>query len=425
MIRLTTSQLQPIGLDIGFDSIKMLQLETVGPATGGSPQSLAVVAAGRQAFGPEVREDPHLRMPLAVEMMRRMFREHGFHGRRVVASLPREIVHVKNLRLPLIPGHELEAAVQYEAKNIFSFDTSEAQVRHLQAGEVRQGTDVRQEVIVLAVRHEDVDNYVEQLHRGGAIVESLDIESCALYRSVERFIRRREDEQEVHVIVDVGTRRSQVVIGKGRDISFLKSIDIGAQHLAEAIRQKLDISEEEVASIRQKLSEVSVEAGEAASAGRDPVRQAVFDATRSIMEDLGREIGLCLRYYSVTFRGQRPTRVKLAGGEGRNPHLQAVLNAALTIPVETARPLYSVDTSRMSAADRRGPMCEWTLALGLGLRLTPGPFAPRDGKPREDLSPAGSNVEVVDINEAMQAGLEPPAAEPSPLRGREREVAHA
>ena len=401
MIRLTRSQVQPIGIDIGFDSIKMLQLEAVG-------QSLAVVAAARQQFPEEVRTQPELRMPLAVDMIRKMLRQGGFVGREIVTSLPREIVHVKNLRLPMIPPHELAGAVEFEARNIFTFDTDKAHVDYCVAGEVRQGAEVRQELIVLAARNEDVNDFLEQLHRSGAIVASLDVEPFALYRTVERFIRRREDEADVHVLLDVGARRSQVVIGRGREISFLKPIDIGSRHMLEAVSAKLGITVEEARALRRRLAEAGP-ADPAEAAKSDPVRQAVFDASRSIMEDLGREISLCLRYFSVTFRGQRPDKVRLIGGEASDPQLQAVLNTALPIPVETSRPLFSVDTSRMKPLDRRGMMCEWTLALGLGLRFATGTFGPRDGKPRdpyaprEDLYPLAPKGEVVDLNAAISA----------------------
>src|SRR5215213_5155130 len=153
MIRLTRSQVQPIGLDIGFDSIKMLQVETVG-------QTLSVVAAARQPLPPAAREKPELRLPLATDLIRQMLRRGKFAGRRVVAALPREILHVKNLRMPLIPQHELPAAVRFEAKNIFPFDTDKAHIQIIPAGEVRQGIDVRQEVIVLAARSEEVDDFL-------------------------------------------------------------------------------------------------------------------------------------------------------------------------------------------------------------------------------------------------------------------------
>lgn len=404
MIRLTRSQVQPVGLDIGHDGVKMLQVETVG-------QTLAVVAAARQAFPTQARENPDLRLASAVDLIRQMFRQGDFSGRRVVTAVPREILHVKNLRMPLIPQHELAAAVRFEAKNIFPFDTDKAHIQILPAGEVRQGIDVRQEVIVLAARHEDVNSFVEQIHRCGCVLESLDVEACALYRSQERFIRRREDEQDVNILVDVGYRRSKIVIGRGRDISFMKSIDIGSQHLHEAVSRKLGITMDEARALRRRLIEAAPGPGLSLDAvRRDSVRQAVFDATRSTMEQLSREISLCLRYYSVTFRGQRPAKLRLFGGEAADPLLLGVLNAGLSIPVEAGRPLFSVDTSRMDAADRMGYMSEWASAFGLSLKLTTGSFAPRDGKPRDPAAPMAPTAEVVDLNKMLESAGAAPAA---------------
>jgi type IV pilus assembly protein PilM len=344
--------------------------------------------------------DPARRLPAAADLVRQMLRQHPFKGRRIVAALPRDVVHTKNLRLPPMPPEELPAVVRFEARNVFPFPTDQARVHHLAAGEVRQGTEVRQEVILMAARNDDVNAVVEHLHRAGAVLESLDVEPCALYRSVERFIRRKEDENDVNVLVDVGVARSQVVIGRGHDISFIKPIDIGGQHFHEAVARKLGITPDEARALRRRL----VESGEPAAAAtaapglsrvedrRDPVRQAVFDATRAPMEELGREIALCLRYYSVTFRGHRPTRLRLLGGEACDPQLQTLLNSALVIPVEVGRPLYSIDTSRMKPADRQGPMCEWALALGLALRMTRDYYGPRDGKPRDPFAPATDAV---------------------------------
>ncbi len=388
----------------------MLQLEVVG-------DTLGVIAAAREALPEDVRERPELRLPCAVDMIRRMLRNGGFSGRRVVTALPREIVHVKNLRLPLIPPDELEAAVKFEARNVFPFDTGEACVHHLPAGEVRQGNDIRQEVIVMAARHEDVNNHLEHLHRAGIVIESLDFEPFAAYRAFERFIRRREDEQNVHVVVDIGARASQVIIGKGRDISFLKPIEIGGRHFHEAVARTLGISIEEARSLRRRLMETGDSSeGDSAdgAARRDPVKQAVFDATRRTMEELGREISLCLRYYSVTFRGQRPNRLRVVGGEAWDPQLQSVLSGSLTIPVEIGRPLFSADVSRIKPGDRRGHMSEWAIAFGLGLKMTKGRFGPRDGKPRDPNEPPAapdSSVEVVDLNAALLAG-ETPSTQP-------------
>jgi type IV pilus assembly protein PilM len=431
MIRFTRAQVQPIAVDIGADSVKLLQMEVVG-------QSLAVIAADRQPLPPAARvDDLKDRTAAAAELIRRMLRTNPFSGRRIIAALPREIVYVKNLRLPLMPEHELRSAIEFEVKNIFPFERSEAHVRFLNAGEVRQGADARQEVLVIAARHSDVDTFVCELHRSGAIIESLDFEPSAVYRSVERFIRRREDEQEVHVLVDVGGARTQVVIGRGQNISFFKSIESGGQSLNEAVAGELNISIDEARALRRRQIENAVipnSAGDGEeNARRDPVRQAVFDATRRIMESLVHEVSLCLRYHSVTFRGHRPTRVRLIGGEASDPQLLSAFNAGLPIPTEPARPLHSVDTSRMRAADRRGYMSEWTTALGMSLKKTTGRFGARDGKPRNPNAPRpelGGAAQVLDLNAAVNAGAPVEAESTDPiLIGSQvpqgREVVHA
>lgn len=395
---------QPIGLDLGHDSVKLLQLEVHGGSIADTPsalRTLSVVAAARHAIPEEARTNPARRVELSAEVIQRLLAQQPFVGRKVVSTLPREFVHIKNLRMPNIPADEMEAAVQFEAKSAFGFDTDDAMIQFLPAGEVRQGNESRQEIIVLAAKNADVENYLQQLDQCGVEVQGLDTEITGLFRCFERFIRRREDEQEVQILIDIGARRTQVIIGKGRDISFYKPVEIGGLHLLNAISRKLTISLDEARALRHRLldTEAAPEPTPGLSprdqARRDPVRQAVFDATRSVAEELGQELAMCLRYFTVTFRGHRPTRARLLGGEATDPQLQAVLHSMLNVPVEAGRPLFSVDTSRMRAADRRGPMSQWALAAGLSMRFVPGYFSQRDGRARAIVAaPPTSSVPI-------------------------------
>lgn len=364
-----------MGLDIGRDSIKMLQVEVL------SPLKLAVRAADQETFPEEARAQPALRLGMAGEMVRRMLRRGGFAGRRVVAALPREIVHIKSFRLPQMPPHELEPAVRFETRQLFGFEPEQAQVRCLPAGEVRQGNDTLQEVIVLAARNDEVSRFLEQLHRCGMVVDSLDVQPCALYRTVERFIRRRDDEQLVNVLVDVGLGASQVVIGRGRQITFTKTAEIGGAHFDEAVSRRLQVPPGEAQALRRRMMDAPAD-GEAGASVPEAVRRAMVDAMRGVMEQLAQEVLLCLRYQSVTFRGQRAARVRLTGGEGRDPQLQATLQTVLGIPVEAVNPLLNLDISRMPPHLRCEPMTEWAVALGLSLKRTVGRFGGRDGPSR-------------------------------------------
>ena len=401
MFGLKRPQTHPIGLDIGHDSVKMIQLERSG-------ETLSVVAAACAVLPTEARANPTERIGMAAGVIRQMFREHAFHGRRVVTSLPREMVQIRYLRLPLMPADQLEAAVNIEAKSVLPFNPSEAQLEFLPVGEVRQGTESRQEVILLAARNYDITAFIETLGTAGVELAALDVEPCAMYRAIDRFIRRRDDEQDVHVLVDVGVQGSRVVIGRGREISFIKSIEIGGRHLQEAVSRSLGISLEEAQSLRRRISENAGKGSiDTPAEEKDHVRQAAHDATRGVVEDLAREISRCLRYYSVTFRGQRPTRLRLIGGEATDPQLLATLDKMLAIPAEVARPLLSFDTRRMKTADRPGPLAEWGLAVGLALKCVQGTFGPRDGKPRDPQAPklelAPETADVPDLSAGLRS----------------------
>ena len=96
----------------------------------------------------------------------------------------------------------------------------------------------------------------------------------------------------------------------------------------------------------------------------------------------------------------------LIGGEANDPQLQSILNAALPIPSETGRLMQNVNLSNVKPADRRGTLSEWSVALGLGLKMTTGKFGSRDGTPRSAAAPRtdtplASQAEVVDLNTAI------------------------
>jgi type IV pilus assembly protein PilM len=99
----------------------------------------------------------------------------------------------------------------------------------------------------------------------------------------------------------------------------------------------------------------------------------MIDAISKIAEELAHEISLCLRYYTVTFRGKRIERAILTGGGGYEKILLDVMQRQLTVSVEVAQPLRGFDMSNERAnlnfyGDRRGLLCEWAVAVGLSLK---------------------------------------------------------
>ena len=358
---------RPIALDLGSDSIKMLQMKRAGSI-------MRVTACGRLHYPRQVRDNPKRRRETAVSAVRQMLRSGGFVGRGVVTALSCKDMVIKNVRLPSMPPDQMDNAILWEAKERFGFDVAPDQLKCLHAGQVRQGSESREEVIMMAVSPQVIDEHLSLLSDMGLTPDRIEAEPVALFRSFERYLRRRSDEESVSVIVDIGYSATRVIVARGRQIVFVKSIDIGGAKLTEAVSKQLSIPLQEAEELRMRAVGQPAEESDTqepsqdtqARSPRDTVDWTLHDAMRTEIEMLGKEIALCLRYCSVTFRGLRPKRITLTGGQAYDPAVVGLLSEHLNLPCSVGLLLKGFDLSSVDlGSDRRDTLSEWALCAGM------------------------------------------------------------
>ncbi len=349
-----------IALDVGSGGVKLLQLTH-------SDGHCRVLAAGRGAFEPPPGpDDPHRRRQLAVQAVRELLGTGRFRGRRVVSCLRTDELAVKNVRLPQMPEQELRRAVLWEARERFGFEVHGERLHYLRAGEVRQGGQMRQEVILIAVAPETLAGHLDMLSEMQLSPVHIGAEPVALLRAYRRRLRRAEDESTVSVLVDVGLGGTRVAVARGQQALLIKAIELGGRTFNEAVGQALGLSYAEAAHLRRRRAFRSRPSGEQMPG--DQVEWSIFDAVRGSVEALAREISLCLRYCSVTFRGLRPTEITLTGGEAYDPAVAKLLGECLDCRCVVGRPLEGVEISGVDLGeDRRSVLTEWSVATGLAL----------------------------------------------------------
>jgi type IV pilus assembly protein PilM len=352
-------------VDIGTSSLKVLQFAD----DAGQP---AVVAAAHHQI-PWSIEDPAERRGAIERALEESLRQEPFQGREVVSALGINSFQIKSIRLPKMPAEELASAVEFEAKDRFDLGGQEAQIRFVTAGEVRHGNELKQEIIVFAARDEEVQAHLGLLEACKLQPVALDITPCAVARSFIRFLRRAEDAQAVNVFMDVGWRGTTIVITHGAELTFLKVIDIGGEHFSSAVAKALNTTMEEAADLRIRI--MRGDGGRRSTDTApvpDDVQAAVGDAIRPMVERLSRDVQLCLRYFAVTFRGQRPESLTFVGGEAHEPSLTKIIGGAVDIPCTIGYPLRGVGrVGLVGGRDRRSFQPAWTVASGLALRGSP------------------------------------------------------
>ena len=347
---------QPIGLDVGHSLIKMIQLSPDG-------ESFRVEAAEEETIDRNLEMNSEPWRQRVVELLQKMHRHGGFAGRQVVSCLPGDILKIKSLRLDTNDPQEIEDVMHTEIAQRLGLDPYRDEIRYMVAGNVYQGEEIKNEVIFFGIHRDDLKSHIELLQQANLVPVSIDTVPFALFRSFQTTLRRREDRDLVSVFVDLGTRYSTVIIGKGQEISFIKQIPIAGQQLNEQVAAKLEIEMDDAIQLRGRLRDPNSETVDSET------RRAVVDAMSSSIEDLAHEISLCFKYYSVTFRGQRPDEAVFAGGEAYESALMDALKRHLGMDIIIAEPLRGFDLSGANFNRRPNPqMCEWAIAVGLAMK---------------------------------------------------------
>lgn len=359
----------PIGLDISSSHVRMIQLERQGA-------HWAVAAAASARLPDDIPSHGPARVETLTQIIQDMLAHNDFKGRRVVSALPAASVQCKNLRLPRMPREELTAAVEWEATDRLHLSVDSMRLQFIDAGEIRQGEELRHEIILLAASNQDIQEHLDVLCACELTPLAIDSTPTALARCVSGGNDLPVD-APVRVVLDIGQTNAKITIIRQGRIVFFKLIDIGANAFDHAVAQQLKLPRSEAAQLRRDClkqterdaSEVPGDSALFGASKRESVSRAVYESLRGPVGDLAREVGLCLRYYSVTFRSKRPESMIITGSEAGQAHIPQLLADGAGLAVQTCETLDHLDWSaiqNISHADMH--VGAWAMAVGLAMR---------------------------------------------------------
>jgi type IV pilus assembly protein PilM len=364
----------PIALDLGRSTVRMLQFKRVG-------RGLQLPTCAARELSSEAMLDDGVWRQEAISAVRAMLVSNEFHGKMVATALPCDQLMLQNCRLAKMSRERLEKAIRQEAEKRTDGESVPAEMNYVNAGDVRVGGEVYQEIITLGATQEIIEAHVALLGDMGLKPVHIDSAPTALFHVFERHLRRQEDTDTVTAVVEVGFSGTRVVVASGPKILFLKSIDIGGKHFTEAVARQAGLNFDEAYQLRQRLIR-SERSGlpdlDDSATDHDAIRWSVHDALRSQVQNLAKEVSLCLRYCSVTFRGLGLRQVQLVGGESRDPMFTTIFREALSMECVETDPFQRVDIAPVAFAEGAGELAQWAVCAGLGFYAAETPVLEKE-----------------------------------------------
>lgn len=312
----------PIGVDLGSTYLRMAQLGMNG-------QGPFLVSAGLRAKPESIEARTPAWQHWAIEAIKDIWHEAKFKGKDVVTALPSDDLFIDPIKVPRSTLDRLAETALPKVQKRLPFPSDKALLQYIVI-EQPEAKASDADVLVIAAERETVNRYLAIYEKTGLNVVGINIWPTALIQSYSGFFCRRGNERErIAILLDVGTRHTNVVICRADNLLFARVISIGYADLDS-----------------------------------EPMRQRLLA-----------EIDACVRYYeSLPGSGVIERMVFLAGSGASSDLCDKIAELArqMQVAAQVGDVLCAVEMNHGPACmvDRRNSRVDWATAFGLSLNQT-------------------------------------------------------
>ena len=340
-----------VGLDIGSSAVKVVELHQKG-------DDYWLAAAGVEPLPPDsVVDSTIMDTGVVSDAVRRAFDRLNIKTRDVAVALSGSGVIVKKLSLPPMTDEELEASIQWEARQHIPFESRDVSLDYQVVGTSAVGLrEPSMNVLLVAAKKDRVEAYTSVVEQAGCVPVVLDVDAFALQNAYE--LNYGVHDGEVEVLANAGASVINLNVVEGGQSLFTRDVAIGGNAYSEALKKELDLDFEDADLLKK-----GVPVGSVTYEIAEPVIQAV---TQTVLQ----EVSKTLDFFRATAATDRLDKIVLSGGTSRIEGLPAALSDRFDTEVELLDPFRRVtadagvlnDDQRMDI----GPLA--AVAVGLALR---------------------------------------------------------
>lgn len=305
MFRFSKSHAYSIGVDVGDDSLKLVQL-------GENGNGISLIA-GQSENPPEgVKAGSSQWQKWAIMTIRQLTSNGNFRGKEVTATMPAREVFIDNIKMPKADGNDVEDAIFSKIKQKLPFEP------------IKENTMIKylpmeqDNALVIAVERKIIDRHLAIYERAGLSINSIGIWPTALTNCYAKlFGRRKSDIETIVMLVCIEENYTNVVICRHKNPLFARSLSIGLSQLGNkksVNKLVLDLTES-----RRQFASMNP---------RGQIGRLIFLSSQTTVDkemcvtiakqlDIPAQVGDCLAAVKIiepSLRGVKPKKSKKSAG---------------------------------------------------------------------------------------------------------------
>jgi Tfp pilus assembly PilM family ATPase len=219
MFKFSKSHAYSIGVDIGDDSLKLVQL-------GENGNGIRLIAGQSENLPEAVKAGSSQWQRWAIETIRQLTSKGDFKGKEVIAALPAREVYIDNIKMPKSDDNDVEEAIFSKIKQKLPFEP-------IQENTMIKFIPMEQDnALVIAAERKIIDRHLAIYEKVGLSIKSIGIWPTALANCYTKFFgRRKVDFDTIVMLVCIETNYTNVVICRHNNLLFARSLSTGLSQL--------------------------------------------------------------------------------------------------------------------------------------------------------------------------------------------------
>ena len=248
MFGLFKKQESLISVDIGSTAVRLIELDVRGSKP-------ALVNIGKTALTPDIFSGNIIsRQEVVAEKLAGLLEANDISDKRAVVCVPGPSVFTKRIKMPRMDLDELRDNIFMEAGNFIPHNIEAIKLDYHIIGESGKN---QLDVLVVAVKNEIIESFVNCLSLAGLETAVVDVDSLALQNIFEMSYPERME--STVALINLGARYSSINICRRGEPLFTGDIPVGGRLFTDAIVSELGVSPEKAEEMKKNPAQNGAE----------------------------------------------------------------------------------------------------------------------------------------------------------------------
>lgn len=278
------------GLDIGSDTIRVVQLH--GSGVGKGLSKYGYVAVDEKLVNSDAKAD-QLKL---VAIIKELVSQAGISTKNVAVGLPSNKVFTTVVEMDRLSPVELGKTIKFQAEALIPTPPAESKIDWALIGDSPKDPS-KVEVLLSSVPNSFVENRLDLLESIGLDVIAFEPESLALARALTA-----PDSKLPTMVVDLGRKSTDIIIIMGGTPRLTRSIPTGADAIVRAAIQNLNIDEKQAKEFVYKFG-----------LGKDKLEGQIYNAISSTVDLLMSDIDKSIKFFVTRYVNTKLDRIIVTG----------------------------------------------------------------------------------------------------------------